>query len=469
MFGHWCKPGQRPTPHNPCCVFGPGGIPSGGLFPFNNAVRPFIGPTPAPEPTPTPPPTPPVFPACFDTLTPVPFVVSSPSVVLVSGGGNALVAALVGVAPGTTLLITDSLNYNPITLTSKTDLTIMADVGQTPSITANAGNNLHCVTIGTSNNGIALLGLTFIGNGNATILPAPGQANQGLVSYNNAAGGLRRLIVEDCTFFEPDATVASGAPGIWLRGVGGAPTYENVSVHRCTFINNAMSLVTIDTSGAGACTIGGFGSVYVQNCWVRRTTGVLSRVQSPMRGIVLKVDSGVVEDVLCDDIGTGGGCENFCTPTGAQFGTVPGASTFRNCVSFNGRIGYAVLDSVSTMVIQNCVYYANILGITSAAVFLNTVGTLSYLDSVSFGAGDGFAFTPDPLGTPITENHNDVFNFASNGRTLDPTDIQIDPLFQGYLNGDFVATATAARTASTGGGPIGVVYPGGEKIIWCTN
>lgn len=463
MFGNWCKPGERPTPFNPC-VFGPGGIPSGGLFPFNNAVQPFIGPTPTPEPAT---PVTPVFPSCFDTMTAVSFSVPVSNTIPVSGGGAALALAIVGSGPGDRFLITDSLDYSPITLSGKTDITIEADAGQTPTITANAGDALHCVTLANGNNGVALLGLTFVGSGNAGAPPAPGAATQGLVNYNNAAGGLRRLIIEDCTFVEPDGTVTSGAPGIWLRGTNGSPNHENVSVHRCTFVNTAMSLTAIDASGAGACTIGGFSDVFIQNCWIRRTTNVISRSQSPMRGVVIKVGNGVVEDVFCDDIGTGGECQNFCVPTGTAFGNVNGTMTFRNCVSLNGRFGYATLVAGPTMIVQNCVYYANQINITATAVFLNTIGTLSFLDSVAYGAGDGFAFTPDPLGTPIVENHSDVFNFGTNGRTLDPSDIQVNPAFQGYTNGDFVATAAAARVASSSGGPIGVVYPGGEKIIWC--
>lgn len=417
----------------------------------------------APNPTPLTPP----IPSCFDILTVVPFSVPQGAPILISGGGAALSAAIVGAPSGAVLLIQDSLDYSPITITGKTDLTIMADVGQTPTITAAALNNAHCVTLGTGNNGIALLGLTFIGAGNAQAPGAPGQAQSGLINYNNGAGGLRRLIVEDCTFIEPAATVNSGAPGIWLRGTTGGVTQQDIWVHRCTFVNVGASLAAANTDGYGAVTIGGFSNMYVQNCLIQRQDSVIARNVSPMRGVVIKGINGIVEDVLCDDIGTGGSNQNFLIPTGASFGTASGTVAFRNCVSYNGRFGYAIAVAGSTMVVQNCVYYADQLGITSTAVFLSTVGALTFQDSVSFGAGDGFAFTPDPLGSPIVENHNDVFNFGTIGRTLDPTDISINPLFQDVPDGDFVAVAPACRVAAADGGAVGVRYPGGEKIIWC--
>lgn len=413
------------------------------------------------------PPAPPI-PSCFDTLTPLSFTVPQGGVIPIFGGGAALSGAIVGAPPGTVLLIQDSLNYSPITLTGKTDLTIMADVGQTPTITAAPLNNVHCVTLLGSNNGIALIGLKFIGSGNSTSPGTPGLAQSGLINYNNVAGGLRRLIIQDCTFEEPDATVASGAPGIWLRGTTGSPLYENIAVVRCTFTNNAMSLPAANTTGYGAITIGGFEMVFVQNCWIRRTTAVIVRGASPMRGVVIRVSNGFIEDVLCDDIGNGGQCQNFLVPLGAGFGSVNGVMTFRNCVSYNGRFGYAIeVGGGPQMIVENCVYYADLVGITATAVYLNTVGALSLTDSVLFGAGDGFAFTPDPLGSPIVENHNDVFNFGTLGRTLDPTDISINPLFQGVPDRDFVAVAPACRVAALDGGAVGVRYPGGEKIIWC--
>lgn len=452
-----CRPPARPS------VFRPGGVPGGGLFPFTNSAGRgpaiFTGATPE-----TVPPNPN---ACHDILTVVPFSVPQGAVIPVMGGGAGLQNAIQTAGPLDVLLVSDSLNYDPITFNSKINVTVKAAPGETPTITAAAGDQQHCVTFGNGNQGIALLGMTFIGNGNAGPAGPVGQARQGLINYNNAAGGLRRVIIEDCTFMEPDATVTQGAPGIWLRGNTGAPNHQDILVHRCTFINNGMSLTATNSSGFGVCTIGGFSNVYVQNCWVRRTTNVISRAASPMRGIVIRGANGVIEDVFCDDIGTGGQCENFLIPFGGSFGNLDGTVTCRNCTSLNGRIGYAIQTASSILDVSNSVYYANVLGACFTAVFLNLIGSLNYRNSISYGAGDGTAFTIDPNGAPIVEDHNNILGFAQNGRALAPSDLSVNPFFEDQPQGDYLALATALQHAASDGGLIGIRYPGGEKIIYC--
>lgn len=389
------------------------------------------------------------------------------AVIPVSGGGAALSAALTTAGPNDILEIQDSLNYSSLLFNNKTNVTIRAAAGQTPTITAPPGNPMHCIRFQNGNNGIALRGLTFIGSGNAGPPSPAGQATQGLINYNNSAGGLRNVIIEDCTFLEPDLTVTQGAPGIWLLGNTGAPNHQNIWVHRCTFENVGMSLTSANMSGFGVCTIGGFSNVYVQNCWVRRTTATLARNQSPMRGIVIKGANGLIEDVFCDDIGTGGQCENFLIPFGPSFGNLDGTVICRNCTSFNGRIGYGIQTANSILDVTNSVYFANATGVCFTAVFLNLNGSLNYRNSVSFGAGDGNAFTINPNGAPIVEDHNDILNFAQNGRPLHPSDLSIDPIFESQPEGDYLALAVALQHAASDGGLIGIRYPGGEKIIYC--
>lgn len=452
-----CRPPARPS------VFRPGGVPGGGLFPFSNSAG--RGPVVVPSPGPTRVPVNPN--ACHDTLTVVPFSVPGLAVVPVSGGGAALSAAVNAAAPTTILEIQDSLDYTSLLFNNKTNVTIRAAAGQTPTITAPPGNPMHCVRFANGNNGIALRGLTFIGQGNAGPPSPPGTAGQGLVNYNNSAGGLRNVIIEDCTFFEPDLTLSQGAPGIWFLGNLGAPNHQNIWVHRCTFVNVGMSLTSANTSGFGACTIGGFSNVYVQNCWVRRTTLVLSRNQSPMRGIVVRGANIHVEDVFCDDIGTGGQCENFLIPFGPSFGNLDGTVICRNCTSLNGRIGYGIQTANSILDVTNSVYYANTNGVCFTAVFLNLIGNLNYRNSVSFGAGDGNAFTVNPNGAPIVEDHNDILGFAQNGRPLAPSDLSVDPFFESFPEGDYLALNSLLQHAASDGGLIGIRYPGGEKILYC--
>lgn len=442
----------------PPAFISPLGGPASGLF--SNGGSSGTEPVP---PTPTP-----IIPlqSCKDTLTVVPFTVPiGGGVTPVSGGGNALAFAVTLAPPGAHLQIMDSLNYNAITLTNKVNLTIDAAPGQTPSITATPGNNQHCVTFGNNNNGVALRGLTFIGTGNAQAPPAGGQAPQGLVNYNNSVGGLRRLIIEDCTFMESAGTVMTGAPAIWLRGTTGGASQQDISIHRCRFIDNGNS-AAVPPADHAAVIIGGFSNVYIQNCEIARANVALGA--STMNGLYLRVNQGVVEDVFVNNIGMAAASRAFFVPLGPAYGTTNGLMSFRNCVAYNTKIGYGIEVVGSSMAVQDCVYYAD-TPIASVAVFYSN-GALTFRDSVSFGAGTGLAFTADPIGSPIVEDHNDIFNFASNGRTLSPTDISVNPLFGDVPNGSFVATAQPCQTAASDGGLVGVRYDEtGEKIIWCNH
>ena len=413
-------------------------------------------------PTPTP-----IIPSqsCRDTLTVVPFTVpigGAPTPV--SGGGNALAFAVTLAGPGAFLQIMDSLNYNAISIANKFNLTIEAAPGQTPSITATPGNNNHCVTFGNNNDGVAMRGLTFIGTGNAQAPPAAGQAPQGLVNYNNSVGGLRRLIIEDCTFMESAGTLVTGAPAIWIRGTTGGVSQQDISIHRCRFIDDGNS-AAVPPADFAAVIIGGFSNVYIQNCEIARSA--LPRASSTMNGLYLRVNQGIVEDVFVNDIGAAAASRAFFVPIGPSFGSTNGLISFRNCVAYNTKVGYGIEVIGSSMAVQDSVYYADIAVASVAVSYSN--GALTFRDSVSFGSGGGFAFTADPTGAPIVEDHNDIFNFASNGRTLSPTDISIDPLFGDVPNGSFVATAQPCQTAGSDGGAVGIRYPGGEKIIWCNH
>lgn len=396
---------------------------------------------------------------CRDILTVVPFSVPVSTTLTVSGGGAALSGTLVGALPGDRLLITDSLNYDPIALQGLTDVTIEADTGQTPSITATAGPGNHCVDIQDGNSGIALRGLTFIGSGNAS--PSATPLVDGLVALpDGVPGGIDRVIIEDCIFTEPAATAIDGAPGLLLVGTDGT-MHQDVWVHRCSFRNNA-AYTAIPTS-YGALLIGGFSGVYIQNSEIVRDEAVLPRVLSRMRGVVVKNIDTTIEDVLVSDIGNADQNQAFRQSVGG-LGTAIGTTTLRNCVSYNCRIGYELSLAGASMAINNCVSNVDIPGL-AGGVQMRFLAGVSYIvrDSVIVGAGDAIAFSP----AGVTEDHNDVFNWGATGKVLDPTDITVDPLFEDVPNGDWLATEAACQTAATDGGLVGVRYPGGEKIIWC--
>ena len=398
-------------------------------------------------------------------MTAVPFSVPFSSVVLVSGGGAALQTAVTAAAstPGTLIKVTDSLAYNPISIAGCTNLTIMAAAGQTPSITAAAGSGNHCVILGAGNSGIKLKGFAYIGAGNENTLS---QTSNGLVWGHNAFGmtSIDRVIIEDCTFSEPVATVTHGVPGVLLGGTDGS-VHTNVWIHRCTFRNTAAQATTT-AYGYGSCEVSGFTNVYIQNSAVYRDNAVIVRASSSMRGFTWKSANVIVEDCLVSDIGTAGSNEGFKHHSEGIFGTAIGNSSVKNCVVYNGHRAFRQdPGGVATMTCTQCVYYADTAGILNGQVAVRqTSGTMIWRNNVIEGAGDGTAFEA----AVTNEDHNDVFNVGANGKTLDVTDLTVNPVLTNPPT-DFVATAASVTTGASDGGAQGVRYtPSGEAIIWAT-
>ena len=396
-----------------------------------------------------------------DGMQAVGFTVPLTTTVDVSGGGAALQTAINAAASGTRLRITDSLAYDPITFTSKTDIGVWVAAGETPSITATPGSGGHCVTIGAGSSGIYLKGLAFIGSANENNLS---QQSNGLVWGYNGFSGMAtfdRLIVEDCTFSEP-APATSGVPGIQLGGTNGS-VHQDVWVHRCTFQNQAAG-VNATTFGYGACTIAGFTNVFVQNCKIIRTNAVIARASSHMRGVVCKSINVWVENVLCEDIGSAGSNEAFKHNDEAIFGTAVGVSNWRNNVAYNCKRGYRLSLAAATMNVIGDVFHNDVAGIAASQVIARRdQGTYLFRNSIIAGAGDGTAFSA----TGVTEDHNDIFSVAAPGKTLDVTDLLVDPQFFDVSSRNFDAQDTQVRTQGSDGGPMGVRYAlAGEDIIW---
>jgi hypothetical protein len=390
-----------------------------------------------------------------DVLTPVGFTVPFTGTTIVSGGGGALQAAITGAAASTRLLITDSAAYTPVTVTGATNLTIEADAGQTPSITAAAGAGNHCVVIGAGNSGLALLGLSLIGNGNAG---SGNQTNDGLVNMNNTIATFDRLILDKCVFSE--LVPASGAPGLQMVGTDGT-VHTKVWVHRCTFKNNSAS-ATAQLAGYGACTVGGFDNVFVQNTLVLRQTAAIARAASNMRGLVMKNLSTLAEDVLCEDLGTAGSNEPFKHNGEAIFGTAVGISKWNNCVAYNCHRGYRINLALANMSVNHSVWYNNMAGIAAGQTIMEqSAGSEAVEDSIAQSAGDATAFS-----ATVIEDHNDVFNVAAPGKVLDATDKTLDFMPFDAANRVFFTTNTVLKTAGSFGRAMGVRYASGEKIFW---
>lgn len=447
MFGRWgsCRPGP------PFCQpWRPYGTPSGGMFPFSNSA----GNPSGIQPTPTPP----VSIQCHDALTPVPFSVPVSSVIPVSGGGPNLQTAVNAAPAGANLEIQDSLGYDQISISGKTDLTISAALGQTPSITALTGANQRAILIGAGNSGIAILGLILIGNGNGN---TGQQATEGIVNGTAQSGGtmasIDRLIIQGCSFSELQPTM--GAPAIQICGTDGT-LHRNVWIHGCTAVDCGNNPNTT-LAGYGTIAVSGFTDVYVQNCMVSRS--VIPRTSSKMRGFTYKDINILFEDCLAYDIGSAGENENFKHHEEVQFGTAVGPSHLRNCVAYNAQRAYLITLVGATMTATNCVAYNDVAGIAAGQTFIDpTVGTMIFTNGIIQGAGDGTAF-----GATVEENHNNVFNVAAPGKVLDPTDLTVDSMFQDPANGDYLALAGPLQSGAADGGLVGIRFAAGEKIIWC--
>lgn len=379
----------------------------------------------------------------------------------VSGGGSALQTAITAAGADMRLRITDSLAYSPISISSKTNLTIDVKSGRTPSITAVAGSGNKCISIGAGNSGLAIKKLTLNGSANENTLSSK---DNGLIWGHNDLGmtNLDKLIIEDCIFSEP-APATSGVPGIQLGGTNGT-VHTNVWVHRCTFKNNAAG-ANVTGYGYGACSIYGFTNVFVQNCKLIRETAVIARGSSHMRGVVIKANNVWVENVLCEDLGTAGSNEAFKHNDEAAFGSVVGTSTWRNNVAYNCKRGYRLSLVSATMNTKSSVFHNDVATIAAAQVIVRRdAGTHNCRDTVIAGVGDGTAFS-----AVLTEDHNDIFNVAAPGKTLDVTDLTVDPSFHNKPNRNFTADAVSLQTGAFDGGLIGVRYTNtGEAIIWAT-
>lgn len=386
------------------------------------------------------------------------FTVPFTSTVNVSGGGAALQTAVTAAGPGTRLLIQDSLTYDQIAISGKTNLTIQAATGQGPTIQAAAGPNNNAISIGAGNSGLAFIGLGLRGDGNQNGLS---QAANGIILghvINTGMATVDRIIVNNCSF--SDANAALGVPGIQLVGTDGT-VHTNVQIIKCTFLDCATPVFATG-AGYGAVTVGGFNNVFVQNTKIDRL-GV-SRAASNMRGVVLKNITSTVEDVLCHDIGTGGSNESFKHNNEAAFGSVVGGtSTWRNCVAFNAHRGFRITQPGATMTVTHGAVAINLPGIaTGQTIMQQSAGTLIVRSSYITvnAAAQGTAFT-----AATTEDHNDIFGVSSNGKVLDATDLTLDPVVNPFTN-DYQAQDASVAVGGVGGTPMGVHYTTGTHIFW---
>ncbi len=401
-----------------------------------------------------------------DNLTAVGFTVPFTSTVNVSGGGSALNDAVAAAGPQTRLLIIDSLDYSRVQVFGKTNITIQAAPGQSPSITSAPGADDGCISIVNAVSGLAIKGISFFGNNNVT----GSQTVDGMVGGSSVFGmTLERLIIEDCTFQELDATVLLGGPGIQLHGTDGV-SFKQVWIHRCIFINTGSHATEAPLRDWGSCTVSGFDQVYIQNCVVRRTA-VLPRATSTMKGFTYRSNNVVIEDCLVDDIGIGGNNVCFYSNDMGSGVTINGSSTVRNCVAYNTARAYRVTQAGATMAVTASVANIDISGIGNSGgvqkfVVAQFAGTLTFTNGIiSLVTGEGSVYG-NGSATP-THTFNDVFGgFLDPATPLAPSEIAVNPAFSSVGLHDWGSTAAATQTAASDGGVLGVRYPGGEEIIW---
>ena len=386
----------------------------------------------------------------------------------ISGGGAALATAIASAGANTRIRIMDSLEYDPVVVAGKTNLSIVAAAGETPIIRRVAPATFPSTVPGWALRisgvvtGLKLQGLTFVDHGNRNSLSFP---DNGLVSSREDCTGLTNVIIEDCAFEEASDSPLNGLNGILLASGGaGAPDFDKIVVRRCTF-DTLGAGVNNTGENLGAISIFGFGEVWIQNCWIRRNDSLVARSNSHQRGVVVRNEDTMVENVLVEDIGTAGSNENFKTisSSGPQYGSAVGPSTFRNCVAYQAKRGFRAEQPSSAMAVLSSVVHVDTGGITDRAFRRTATADLLVRNSVAVGAGDGTAFES----AAIVEDHNDIYNFGALGKTLDLTDLQRDPLFDDVSGHLWEATDAFVAVGATDGGPMGVRYSGtGESIIW---
>lgn len=413
----------------------------------------------------------PVASGCRDALMTNPgFDVPFTTTVDVSGGGTALATAVAAAGANTRLRITDSLTYSEVTITSKTNLTIEAAAGQTPTISRAAPGVFPStspgweIRINGTCAGLKFKGLAFLDHGNRNSLSF---ADNGCINAREDCLGLTDVIIEDCTFTEAADSPLNGKQGVNLMcGGAGTATYDRVVIRRCTFTTMGAGANTTGDN-MGMITVAGFDRVWIQNCWLKRDNALVVRTSSNSRGVVVRNANTIIEDVLVDDIGTAGSDEafNHIASSGAQFGSATGPTTIRNCVAFNAKRGYRMQLTGTTLTMTFCVYDTDVVGILAGNLAVRRdAGAIVCQDSVLTGAGDGTTFSA----AGITEDHNDVFNFGAMGKVLDPTDLTVDPAFEDAANRLWPATNAAVLVGANDGGPQGVRYtPTGELVFWC--
>lgn len=446
------------------------GTPSSVLFPFSNSAS---GQQPGqtiapPSPSPVPPP---IVTGYRDVLTDPGFTVPFVTTTMVSGGGAALQAAVTAAGANERILIQDSLDYFPVVIGATTNLTIEAEEGQAPTITASPGSGNACIRLsGGAIDGLRIAGLTLIGTGNQN---NASQTGQGLIFGRSDLGevpSLDRLIIEDCDFIESLATAATGAPGFNFLGTDGT-LHQRIVVRRCTFDTNYTSGSATITD-LGACNILGCNLVYVQNCHFFRGPAKVTRAASHMKGFVTGSSNAFCEDCLFEDLGIAGLSIAVYGVTGAggQFGTAVGTTTVRNCVMYNCRRAVRPVQANCTFLVRTCVAHTDQSGIWFVAgvhqgIFLRVAGAMDVRDSVVMGipAMEGNAFGS---AGPPTHSFNDLFQ-VNVPTGLDATEIQVDPLFQDVPQRLWVATEPAVVSGGSDGGAMGVRYTvAGEVIIW---
>lgn len=405
-----------------------------------------------------------------DTLSDPGFDVPFTTTTNVSGGGAALQTAVTAAVANERLLITDSLTYDEVSVVGKTNLTIEGQAGQTPIIRRVAPGVFPATLPGWALrlsgvcDGIKIKNIRFEGHGNQNSLSF---ADNGFINCRPDAAPaittLNHVIIEDCTFQEMADSPLNGNAAVALYTGSAGITSSNIVVRHCIMDTNAAGTWATGNN-VGAITIAGFGNVWVQNCWIRRTTALVARASSNIRGVCVRNLASVIEDVLGDDLGTGGSNENFNHPVGsaAQFGTAVGTTTVRNCVAYNAKRGYRQQLGGATMTVTNSVYHTDTVGVLAGNVAVReSAGTMTFRDNVMVGAGDGTAFE-----AAVGEDHNDVFNFGALGKVLDPTDLTVDPSFLDPTTRKWEAQTPSVQTGALDGGAMGVRYPGGTAILW---
>ncbi len=395
-------------------------------------------------------------------LAPIDTALNGAATVSVSGGGTALQTAITAAGAGAVIEITDSMDYDAVSISGKSGLYIRAAAGQAPTITS-AGAGSQCVSLTGSNVDIGLQGLTFLVD---DLLNGGSQPQNGAIKCTDELQ-LERFLMQDCEFQPINSTDAAVVAVQFGHSAGVTTNHRDIGIRRCVF--DSTGTYTDATSQDLACvSISDFENVLISNCHFLRTTTFPT---SHMRGVRAHFFNGLIEYCYFEDLGTNG--SNECVKVSGDSGPALGSMTgfdvaVSNCVGLDFKRFLRCAELASTITATHCV---GVTGNAERTLRIDTAtATVNLQDSIFEDTNTGTSLLHTGASGTLNVDHNLYFNWTSLGFTADGTDIVgSDPLLVAptAAGDDYtLAAGSPGLGAGTGGDDMGLLLIGPPDTVY---